>query len=92
MDSERYKNSTRHNREDTQENKINRISLGQLLKDDPRASYYFDALHPVVQHYLRQQGDKISTVDDLYAFANNAMTQALYGIESVYDDSDSFPD
>ncbi len=79
-------------KENIKEKKINRISLGQLLKDNPRASYFFDTLHPIVQHHLRQQGDKISTIEDLYAYANNAMTNVLKGIPSLYDDSDSWPD
>lgn len=84
-----YKNK---NKENVTEKEINRINLAQLLKDNPRASYYFDTLHPIVQHHLKQQSDKISTIEDLYAYANNAMTDALKGIPSLFDDSDSWPD
>lgn len=84
-----YKNKDTEN---AKEKETNRINLGQLLKDNPRASYYFDTLHPIVQHHLRQQSDKISTIEDLYAFANNAMTNVLKGIPSLFDDGNSWPD
>ncbi len=68
-----------------------RTSLQELLEDDINAKEYFDQLHPVVQHKVREQADKIGSVGDLYAVANNEMTNALLDINEIYQDSEPYP-
>lgn len=68
-----------------------RTSLPELLEDDLTAKEYFDQLHPVVQHKVREQADKIGSVGDLYAAANNEMTNALLDINEIYQDSEPYP-
>ena len=71
---------------------MSRTGLYDLIKDNQKASDYFDSLHPIVQHKVRQQAKKIATIDDLYAFSNNAMTQALEQYDGIYQDGDTDPD
>lgn len=71
---------------------MSKMGLYELIKDNAKANEYFDSLHPIVQHKLREQASKIATVDDLYAFSNNAMTDALKQYDGIYQDGDIYPD
>ncbi len=69
----------------------NQVGLSELLDENTKASEYYDSMHPVVQHRLREGADEISTLEDLYAYANNAMTDVLEDFNDIYQDSDSYP-
>ncbi|MDD5018047.1 MAG: hypothetical protein PHO15_08130 [Eubacteriales bacterium] len=71
---------------------MKRVGLAELLRENPKASQYFDTLHPVVRQRLLQQANSIATIDDLYAFSNNAMTEALEQYDGIYQDGDTDPD
>ena len=69
----------------------NRLTLEELMAENPQANDYFNTLHPVVQQRLLDIPDQIGTLEDLYAFANNAMTETLEEFRSPYDDGDTYP-
>jgi hypothetical protein len=73
------------------ENMKDRMGLSELLDEDIMARNYFNTLHPVVQHKVREQADRIGSAGDLYAIANNEMTNALIDINEIYQDSDPYP-
>lgn len=68
-----------------------RMGLRELLEEDINARNYYNTLHPVVRHKVRQQADSIGSAGDLYAIANNEMTNALIDINEIYQDSDPYP-
>ncbi|MGI5848940.1 MAG: hypothetical protein ACOX8Q_02545 [Christensenellales bacterium] len=71
---------------------MDHATLNELLKDNIKAKDYFDSLHPIVQFKLRGQANKIATIEDLYAFSNNAMTESLREFNGIYQDGDKYPD
>ena len=71
---------------------MSKMGLYELLKDNVKANEYYDTLHPSVKDRLRGQAGEISTIDDLYAFSNNAMTEMLERFDGMYQDGDIDPD
>ena len=68
------------------------MSLSELLRRDADASAFYETLHPSVRQRVDERASEIVLDEDLYALANNAMTESLREFVGVFDDSETWPD
>lgn len=63
------------------------MSLNDLLIRDAKAAAFYESLHPSVREMVDADAPCIVLDEDLYAAANNAMTERLQEVEGIFDDS-----
>ena len=68
------------------------MSLSELLRRDADASAFYETLHPAVRQRVDERASEIVLDEDLYALANNAMTESLREFGGVFDDRETWPD
>lgn len=68
------------------------MSLNELLRRDARAAAFYHSLHPSVRRMVDDRASEIVLDEELYAAANNAMTENLRAYGDIYDDSETWPD
>ena len=68
------------------------MELSELLRSDADASAFYDSLHPSVRQQVDAHAADIVLDEDLYALANNAMTDRLREFGGIFDDSETWPD
>ena len=68
------------------------MALSELLRRDADASAFYESLHPSVRQRVDERASEIMLDEDLYALANNAMTESLREIGGIFDDSETWPD
>ena len=68
------------------------MSLTDLLETNAKAAAFYEALHPSIRQTVDANAADIILDQDLYAVANNAMTEGLRSYPGLYDDSDTWPD
>lgn len=66
--------------------------LSEVLKRSDKAAAFYNSLHPSVRRVVDSRAAEIAQDGDLYAIANNAMTQNLREFGGIYDDSETYPD
>lgn len=66
--------------------------LSEVLKHNAKAAAFYASLHPSIRRIVDRHADEIVLEEDLYAVANNTMTDALREFGGIYDDSDTWPD
>lgn len=67
------------------------VALTELLQKDPEAMAFYRSLHPSVRSAVDQRAEDLALSEDLYALANNAMTEVLQAYGGIYDDSTNPP-
>lgn len=68
------------------------MALHELLRRDEQAAAFYETLHPSVKEIVDGFSGDILSGEDLYAVANNAMTQRLQDYGALFDDGDTWPD
>ena len=63
------------------------MSLTELLIRDAKAAAFYESLHPSVREIVDADAKDIVLDEDLYAAANNAMTERLREVQGIFDDS-----
>ena len=68
------------------------MALRELLRRDQQAAAVYETLHPSVKEIVDSFSENIQFDEDLYAIANNAMTERLQDYGALFDDGDTWPD
>ena len=68
------------------------MALSELLRRDAEALAFYELLHPSVRQRVDERASEIVLDEDLYALANNAMSESLQEFGGVFDDSETWPD
>lgn len=66
--------------------------LRDVLRSSSKAAAFYRSLHPSVRHVVDSRAAEIALDSDLYAIANNAMTENLRAFGGIFDDSETYPD
>lgn len=62
------------------------MALWELLRQDDRAADFYNSLHQSVRAAVDERAGEIVFDEDLYAIANNAMTESLNQYGEIFDD------
>ena len=68
------------------------MALSELLRRDAEALAFYESLHPSVRQRVDERASEIVLDEDLYALANNAMSESLQEFGGMFDDSETWPD
>lgn len=65
------------------------MSLTDVIETSSTAAAFYRSLHPSVRKVVNDHAESIAVAEDLYAAANNAMTENLRAFGDIYDDSEN---